>query len=66
MRQIASSAAVGQEVKDGIEDFTHVGGTWSSATVGGNKGADDVPLDIGQVGCVGSSGEEGMFHCFLP
>ena len=51
------STAVGQEVKDGVQDFTHVGPAWSSAVVGRNKGVDDFPLGIGQVGGVGSSGQ---------
>jgi len=51
--KITPTAAIGQKIKNGIEDFTHVGFTWSSAVVNGDERFNDSPLGIGQVGCIG-------------
>ena len=37
-------------IKNGIEDFTQVGGARSSAGVNGNEWFNDSPLGFGQVG----------------
>ena len=60
--QVSPTATVGQEVKDGVQDFSHVGGAWSSAGMSGNKGTGDFPLGIGQVGSVGFSDFDWVFH----
>jgi len=51
--KIAPAATISEEIKDGIENFTHVGGTWASTGVNGQKCFNDSLLGIGQVGCIG-------------
>jgi len=42
-----SSLRIDQQIKNGIEDFTHVGGARSSAGVNGNEWFNDSPLGEG-------------------
>jgi len=54
--KITPAAAVGQKIKDGIEDFSQVGGTRSTTAVNREERFNDSPLGIGQVGGISLAG----------
>jgi hypothetical protein len=49
MGKVTPATAIGQQIKNAIQNFLHVGRSWSSATMSGNEGLNNLPLGIGQI-----------------
>ena len=63
--QVPPTTSVRPKIKDGIENFSHVGHARSSAGVAGNHRLNDFPLGMGQVGSVRFSDVNWCFHCMF-